>query len=112
MESGDLWLSTPPLGPLIATSDEMAPLDPSVLEELEFIDDRDCRALVEKVARRTGLGPTVGFELPDGTPVEAAWQESRVGVALVTGAVADGWTIRSVGEWTEDDLVKALLERN
>jgi hypothetical protein len=49
-----------------------------------------------------------GFELPDGTPMEAAWPDQQVGVVMVGSEGHAGWQLWTADDWPIADLAKAL----
>ena len=81
-------------------------------EELDFIDPA-IRSLIEQALRSGAPDFVAGFETDDGTPLEAAWTGPRVAVVPHSGVAAPtGWIVRSVDEWTLNELLSTIQERN
>ena len=79
-------------------------------EELELIDDDEVKGLVRGALERGAPGFVAGFEI-DGQPIEAAWVNEKVAV-IPSGDNTEipGWDIRSVDQWTVDELSRSISE--
>ena len=107
----DLWILTaeaesvdevePPAPTRVELSHEME-------EELELVEDEQVRQLAESALIQGAPMFTAGYEL-DGTPIEAAWPERRVGVTVDDEpGVFENWDVRPVDRWPINELVEAL----
>jgi len=116
-EIDDLWIM--PAAAVSGAPTAQAPaaettveITDDMIEELDLVLDRAARALA-KTALHRGAPPFIaGYEL-DGTPIEVAWPEQRIGV-LASGdgaSTADdttGWRLETADRWTTDQLLEAL----
>jgi hypothetical protein len=66
------------------------------------------RPLLRRVIEQGAPVPEAGWELDDGTVVEAAWPDVRVGVHVGTAPTpqAPGWRIAPADEWDVDELAR------
>lgn len=75
--------------------------------DLELFDD-GLRPLLRQLIERGAARPVAGYETSDGTVIEAAWPQARVGIALLpedASKVPEGWRVAAVEEWDADDLL-------
>lgn len=75
--------------------------------DLDLFDD-GLRPLLRALIERGAARPIAGYEAPDGSVIEAAWPDRRVGVALDDADVArapSGWRVATVGGWAVDELL-------
>ena len=82
-------------------------------EELELIMDDEVKELVEEVLRSAGPDFVAGHEV-NGEPLEAAWPDHKVAVLPSSdgaGFLPHGWDARPVDEWTVEEVLDVLEER-
>jgi ATP-dependent helicase YprA (DUF1998 family) len=69
----------------------------------------EVRPLIRRAIELGAPAPTAGFELDDGSVVDAAWPSQRVGVDPFGSPVRDpkpaGWLIKPIEAWDVDELV-------
>ncbi len=78
-------------------------------DELEFAGD-SCRELLSDVLAAGAPRPEIGHELGDGSVVEAAWPESRVGVIVAGQKQPEGWETRLPENWDTESLLAAVRD--
>jgi hypothetical protein len=71
----------------------------------------DLRPLVQSALEAGAPDVVAGHEAEDGSIIEAAWPQQRVGVVVDDVAAPDGWDARTLSKWTIDGLLAALKER-
>lgn len=86
----------------------------SVLEaDADHASDREMhlfadavRPLLRRVIERGAPVPEAGWELDDGTVIEAAWPDERVGIHVGSAPMPDaaGWRIEHFDDWDAADL--------
>ena len=111
----DLWILTARAAS-VAIAEPPVPatveLSQGMKEELELVGDKQVRLLAESALVQGAPMFTAGHEF-NGVPIEAAWPERRVGVAVdeEPGDFGD-WDVRPVSRWPIDELLEALKGAN
>ena len=82
----------------------------SAYDPMQDVFDREVRALLGQVLSASATPFVAGYEFPEGTPVEAAWPDSRIAVLSSDGAwpAADDWDVRRVADWTADEIARRI----
>lgn len=75
--------------------------------DLKLVDDT-VRPIMRRLIERGAPSPEIGYELPDGTVVELAWPDVRIGVTVAPHAAPDGWDLRQVEDWSVDELLGSI----
>ncbi len=77
--------------------------------DLEWVDD-ECRPLLQEVLAAGASPPEIGYELPDGETLEAAWPKAQVAVTVDGQPTPEGWDARPVSDWTVTTLLAAVRD--
>ncbi len=111
LDQDDLWIltrgSAEQIAARVAEPASAVDLSEAMVEELDLIADGPVRTLVTATLDLGSPDFVAGFEV-DGIPIEAAWQDSKVGVMPNDDTTIEGWDIRSVHQWTAKSLHDAV----
>lgn len=100
--------------PIPATVDGAA--EASIESLLEDVFDEAAKTLAASAAQAGHKGFIVGYEpgWPDGTVIEVAWADRKVGILPGASEVPSdthGWALRASPDWSREELLDALSQR-
>lgn len=94
--------------PVSASDQPVFEISEHMLEELDFIDDDDVRKLARQAMERGAPDFTAGIEDENGAPIQVVWESPGVGIASAGADHQTKLNVRSVADWTLEELLAAL----